>query len=353
MWKGITLLLLVGISFWDSDVYALQGATPNDIPETILVWTEHPFGSGKYGTTSMPFESDYLKGVVFQELNSYPNGYKDGKLKYALSPLEALKSQAVVARSYFLGRSRRLHRDFNKHISYGGNTVDTCDSQMCQDYKKYIGTDLEDDIPNVGQAVDETKGIILLYFNSNTKKMEAIQSEFAHACDGNTVTAPKSYPGIGPTTYFKSVKCQHYVPHVNPKKGEYLAPENAHQGGLRGLCQQGAVAFALGTNKVAPGENWNYLQILQYYYSLDEPVITLAKLPDGTYTPNFVFNEDQPVHAKGTATIYSTSDVSVIPGNPNNRLPNTYPFYVIKNKTSEWEDGDVFKDGEVQQVRRL
>lgn len=54
MWKGITLLLLVGISFWDSDVYALQGATPNDIPETIVVWTEHPFGSGKYGTTSMP-----------------------------------------------------------------------------------------------------------------------------------------------------------------------------------------------------------------------------------------------------------------------------------------------------------
>lgn len=207
MWKGITLLLLVGISFWDSDVYALQGATPNDIPETIVVWTEHPFGSGKYGTTSMPFESDYLKGVVYQELKSYPNGYKDGKLKYALSPLEALKSQAVVARSYFLGRSRRLHRDFNKHISYGGNTVDTCAIQMCQDYEKYIGTDLERDMPNVGKAVDETKGIILLYFNSNTKEMEAIQAEFAHSCAGNTVTAPKSYPGIGYTFYFKSVFC--------------------------------------------------------------------------------------------------------------------------------------------------
>lgn len=206
MWRKITLLLLVEISFWSSNGLALQGATPDDIPDTITIWAKNP-ETDIYEPISMSFESDYLKGVVCQELKSYPNGYKDGKLKYALSPLEALKSQAVVARSYFLGRSRRIHRDFNKHISYGGNTVDTCASQMCQNYEKYIGTNLESTHPRVCQAVDETKVIILLCFNPRTKKMEAIQSEFAHSCAGNTVTAPKSYPGIGYTFYFKSVFC--------------------------------------------------------------------------------------------------------------------------------------------------
>lgn len=78
---------------------------------------------------------DYLKGVVGYEMsNSYP--------------VEALKAQAVAARNYAL-------YNVGKHKSKGYDLCDTTDCQVYRGYNSNYG--------NVIRAVDETKGIVLLY----------------------------------------------------------------------------------------------------------------------------------------------------------------------------------------------
>ncbi|QAT40912.1 SpoIID/LytB domain-containing protein [Clostridium sp. JN-9] len=74
---------------------------------------------------------DYLKGVVPSEMYSTYN-------------IEALKAQAIAARSYAL---RKLT-----------NGYDLDDTTNCQAYKGYYGT-----LTNVNKAVDETRGMVLQY----------------------------------------------------------------------------------------------------------------------------------------------------------------------------------------------
>ncbi len=86
-------------------------------------------------TAILPINSiyieDYLKGVVPSEMYSTYN-------------IEALKAQAIAARSYAL---RKLT-----------NGYDLDDTTNCQAYKGYYGT-----LTNVDKAVDETRGIVLQY----------------------------------------------------------------------------------------------------------------------------------------------------------------------------------------------
>ncbi len=78
---------------------------------------------------------DYLYGVVGYEMND-------------AFPLEALKAQAVAARTYALRRKRvSANRDYD--------VVDTTADQV---YKGYIA-----DYANVVRAVDETRGVVGLY----------------------------------------------------------------------------------------------------------------------------------------------------------------------------------------------
>lgn len=78
---------------------------------------------------------DYLKGVVPYEMS-------------ASFPLEALKAQAVAARTY-----ASFHQ--NKYADYGFNLCNTTASQV------YRGTSGEYDRTN--QAVDETRGLVMTY----------------------------------------------------------------------------------------------------------------------------------------------------------------------------------------------
>ena len=77
----------------------------------------------------------YLYGVVPKEVP-------------ASWPIESLKAQAVVARSFAL-------TNLNKHAKDGFNLCDTTD---CQVYKAY-----DNEHPNTNQAVDETKGEYVYY----------------------------------------------------------------------------------------------------------------------------------------------------------------------------------------------
>lgn len=78
---------------------------------------------------------NYLYGVVPKEM---PAGW----------PMEALKAQAIVARSFALA-------NMNKHKQEGFNL---CDSTCCQVYRAY-----DNENPNTNQAVNETKGIYVFY----------------------------------------------------------------------------------------------------------------------------------------------------------------------------------------------
>ncbi len=86
---------------------------------------------------------EYLYGVVPREIPSS-------------APLEALKAQAIAARSYSLN-------NLNKHIKDGYNL---CDSTHCQVYGGYSA-----EKESTNQAVDDTKGIIMQY---NDKVVDAV-----------------------------------------------------------------------------------------------------------------------------------------------------------------------------------
>lgn len=90
--------------------------------------------SGKLTVINYVNIEDYVKGVLPYEMS-------------ASWPLEALKAQAVCARSYALG-------NLNKHKSYG---FDVCNTTNCQVYN---GTSRAND--NSNSAVDQTKGQILM-----------------------------------------------------------------------------------------------------------------------------------------------------------------------------------------------
>lgn len=92
--------------------------------------------SGKLTVVNeLPLEV-YLKGVVGSEM--HPN-----------FPLEALKAQAVTARSYTLARIGNQHRL---------SPFDFCDEVHCH---VYGGVDRES--PQVNEAVDRTRGQVLMY----------------------------------------------------------------------------------------------------------------------------------------------------------------------------------------------
>ena len=77
----------------------------------------------------------YVRGVVANEM-----GYQ--------YPIEALKAQAITARSY-------AYRNINKHKTYG---IDLCTTQDCQVYRGYVS---EHD--STDEACSQTEGKVLTY----------------------------------------------------------------------------------------------------------------------------------------------------------------------------------------------
>ena len=117
---------------------------------------------------------DYLKSVVPGELS--PGQF---------NAIEALKAQAVAARTYALKNMKQFDK-------FGYDLVDTPRSQL------YTGMSSEN--PLSTRAVDETKGEVVRY------RGELINALYTSTCGGRTEDAEKVFTGL-PVPYLKGVEC--------------------------------------------------------------------------------------------------------------------------------------------------
>lgn len=158
------------------------------------------------GTVVVMEMDEYLKGVVPREV---PPSW----------PKEALRAQAVAARSY--AAARRAHT---------AEGADVCTTTHCQAWSAthYDTTD---------RAVDDTHGVVGLYGRN------IISAFFFAHCDGHTRNSEDVWGGYLP--YCRSVSC--------PCGYTFLYGHGV------GMCQQGA--------KVLAQRGWRYADILKHYYT--------------------------------------------------------------------------------------
>ena len=117
----------------------------------------------------LPFE-EYLYGVVPNEMPAYSN-------------IEALKAQAIAARTY-------SYKTINKHSKYGFNL---CASTDCQAYKGYSSENA-----NTTKAIDETRNMVVTY-NGNL-----VETVYSASTGGRTEDVVNVWGNSLP--YLKSVE---------------------------------------------------------------------------------------------------------------------------------------------------
>lgn len=116
---------------------------------------------------TVPLE-DYVKGVVAAEM---PIGFE----------LEALKAQAIAARTYII---RRLKLDDLSSVPDGADVTDTVQHQVYIPLdkleNKWTGKARDDNMDKLKRAAEETKGLIITYED------EPIQAAFFSTSNGYT-----------------------------------------------------------------------------------------------------------------------------------------------------------------------
>jgi len=167
---------------------------------------------------------EYLKGVVPHEV---PPSW----------PSEALRAQAVAARSYASTRTAHLRQG-----------ADVCTTTHCQAWGKthYPATD---------KAVDFTHGVVIRY------KGSVIQAFFSAHCDGHTRNSEDVWVTALP--YCRSVSC--------PCGYTFVFGHGV------GMCQQGARTLAKSGH--------SYIAILKHYYTDVEVTAKADELPEPEPAP--------------------------------------------------------------------
>ena len=192
-----------------------------DVPRTLRVLMPD-------GTVVEMGMDEYLEGVVPHEMGILPNW-----------PLEALKAQAVAARSY----AATTH----KHSAEG---ADVCTTTHCQVWRSthYDSTD---------RAVQETHGVAARYGGN------IIQAFFFGHCDGHTRNSEDVWSGYLP--YCRAVECP--------------CGFTKMWGHGVGMCQEGARALAR--------QGQGFQDILKHYYSGVEVAVSSSppKLNSGQISP--------------------------------------------------------------------
>jgi peptidoglycan hydrolase-like amidase len=141
----------------------------------------------------------------------------------ASTPPEALKAQAVAARSFLIA-ARHRHRGF-----------DFCDTTHCQFLREPPATDHP-----AAQAARATAGLVLAFRGT------PIPALYSASCGGRTRTLTEAGLKAADGYPYFSVECVHR--HATDRNGHGI-----------GLCQEGAASLAAERRA-------SFAEILQYYY---------------------------------------------------------------------------------------
>ncbi|MCL0070071.1 SpoIID/LytB domain-containing protein, partial [Dehalococcoidia bacterium] len=196
-----------------------------DIPSTIRVLMDD--GS----IVQMDIE-EYLRGVVYEEMGPewvMARGLNEDQV------LEALKAQAVAARTYAIARV--LGAIWNPHAGAGADVCTTTCCQVWSDKSHWLSD----------KAVQQTRNVVITYNG------EIIQAFYFAHCDGKTRTPRTAHPNpwLEDLPYLLSVEC-------------ICGQDSMHGHGV-GMCQWGAVAMAK--------HGYRYEDILRHYFTGVEVVL--------------------------------------------------------------------------------
>jgi stage II sporulation protein D len=153
---------------------------------------------------------DYLKGVVPNELS--PQGFPE---------IEALKAQAVAARTYAL---RNLGQ-------FAADGYDICATPRCQAYK---GQGTEHPLSN--RAVDETRGVVAIYRGAT------INALYTSTCGGHTEDAGNVFEGES-APYLRGVAC---LPERDSWTTVRIPTTDSRPAGAEGTSHDSALLLSLG-----------------------------------------------------------------------------------------------------------
>lgn len=121
-------------------------------------------------------EEGRLQLINVLPLETYLEGVLPGEMSPRF-PLEALKAQAIAARTFFLYNFGRIHRE---------DFYDVCDDVHCQ---VYVGMDNR--APAVVKAIKATRGLVLTYND------ELCLTPYSAVCGGHTENAENVWDGNG------------------------------------------------------------------------------------------------------------------------------------------------------------
>jgi peptidoglycan hydrolase-like amidase len=173
------------------------------------------------GTVAVVQGPHYLQAVVSMDLEQAVSSAAAAETLPG-TPLEAVKAQAVAARSYYVS-SRSRHVDF-----------DACDSTHCQFLRELPAPDSV-----AAQATRETSGLVLTYHG---KPLSALYSA---SCGGST----QALADVGGSAYpYYAVPCEYCQ---RNRRGLI-------EGHRHGLCQRGAAGMARS--------GASFRDILSHYY---------------------------------------------------------------------------------------
>ena len=171
-----------GVRLVETGDEAVKALIAPSVPSELLVADRHtyrglmeirPAARTTLTVVNVVNMEEYVRGVVPNELSSG-----------ALTPIEALKAQAVAARTYALA-----------HLGeYSSKGFDLCATQSCQVYR---GADSEH--PLSDRAVAETRGVLA------TWRGRPIRAYYTSACGGHTESGRDVFHDDAP--YLRGVAC--------------------------------------------------------------------------------------------------------------------------------------------------
>lgn len=196
------------------------GRSPEGLPQNN--GNDSPEGenvSKKNAGLQLHLYRDDREEVVDMELEEYLAGVLLAEMPSTFE-MEALKAQAVIARTYTLRQMRSLGGEGCDRVS---SPADICtDSTHCQAWLDPVetavdwGPESETFLERIRQAISETSGEVAVY------QEELIETVYHSTCGGKTEASHALWSG-GALPYLQSVNCP-YCKHSPHYRGELFIP---------------------------------------------------------------------------------------------------------------------------------